>query len=78
MSNTYLLSGGLIREFRFPSSGSFKAYLLALEARKQSYHVLQSFFYYDDSVYARIITGYNGSPLTERGIVQDSLEVLLP
>lgn len=65
MANKYLLAAGIVRDFRFTSYGSYIAYLRGLDARKQTYQVLENVLCEDDTILARIVVQYNGSPLIE-------------
>lgn len=63
--NKQLLAAGIVRDLRFTSQQSYRAYLIGLENKKILCQVLYSALCQDGSVIARIVTSYNGSPLIE-------------
>lgn len=71
--NKQLLAAGIVRDFRFSSYGSYIAYLRGLDNRKQTFQVLENVLCEDDTILARIVVQYNGSPLIE--LPQMSLQV---
>lgn len=71
--NKQLLAAGIVRDFRFSSYGSYIAYLRGLDNRKQTFQVVENVLCEDNTILARIVFQYNGSPLIE--LPQMSLQV---
>lgn len=74
-ANKQLLAGCLIRDFRFSSVGSYRAWLKKMDSSFSVYQILESRYGENGSVLVRVASSYNASNFLELSQLQSDLEV---
>lgn len=74
-ANKQLLAGCLIRDFRFSSVGSYRAWIKKIGGSLAVYQILESRHGANGSVLVRVASSYNASNFLELPQLQSDLEV---
>lgn len=73
--NKQLLAACLIRDFRFSSVLSYKAWLIKMDHSPSTFWILESRYSSDGSVLVRVASNYNASTFLELPQLQSDCEV---
>lgn len=74
-ANKQLLAACLIRDFRFSSVGSYRAWLKKMDSSMSVWQILESRYGANGSVLVRVASSYNASNFLELPQLQSDLEV---
>lgn len=74
-ANKQLLASCIIRDFRFSSVGSYRAWLQKMDAGPSVFHILETRHGASGSVLVRVSSSYNASNFLELPQLQSDLEV---